>query len=569
MKVILKNILILSALVIAGAGNLHAREGEHASPSEANLRVPLDIPLFLSGNFGELRPNHFHSGIDFKTQQKTGFAVHCAADGYVSRIVVSPWGFGRAVYVTHPDLGLVTVYGHLESFASKIDRPVRDRQYEAENFTIDTQFEPGEITLSRGEILGHSGNAGSSGGPHLHMDVRDAITEYALDPLAYYHCYLKDDVRPEVRAIALYPREGLVDGASRPVYHSGANISAPFTAWGRVVPAIKAYDKMTGTTNIYGIKYMTLLCDGDTLYHRVIDHVDFDRTRAVNTLAEYADVVDAKSWNMITEIPDANPLPDMVSASGDGSLYIDSEREYKLQFILRDEHGNTTRVPFSIMGSRADIPIPAGNDELTLHDRDNTIVADDGTTAFIPAGTLYGDKFINIVTGGIPSDEYLSRQYSIGDPHIPLAGNITITLPLTASRGNIEPARYTMVRLEAGKKPAAVTATYLPGGLMQARVNRFGTYAVTIDTVAPKITPVTPEKWKLNGRIVYKIKDELSGIDNYRGEINGKWAMFEYDGKTGTLSYKIDPARAGKGPYTIKLTVTDAAGNTTTHSKRL
>jgi murein DD-endopeptidase MepM/ murein hydrolase activator NlpD len=151
------------------------------------LHRPLNIPPVLSGNFGELRSNHFHSGIDFKTQGRTGFKIHCAADGYVSRILVSPWGFGRAVYVTHPELGLVTVYGHLESFSSKINKIVVEEQYRRETFRIDMEFKEGEIPVKKGEVIALSGNAGSSGGPHLHMDVRDLATGDALDPMNYFN----------------------------------------------------------------------------------------------------------------------------------------------------------------------------------------------------------------------------------------------------------------------------------------------------------------------------------------------------------------------------------------------
>lgn len=169
-----KRTLLLSAFIVSistvNADNL---------PS---LAKPLDIPLILSGNFGELRNNHFHSGLDFKTQGRIGFPVHSAADGYVSRVVVSPWGFGRAVYITHPELGITTVYGHLDSFSPAIDRRVRDIQYEREQFSVDLSFKPGEIPVTKGERIATSGNAGSSGGPHLHMDVRDTESEDPLDP---------------------------------------------------------------------------------------------------------------------------------------------------------------------------------------------------------------------------------------------------------------------------------------------------------------------------------------------------------------------------------------------------
>lgn len=544
--------------------------GQPRRASVPSLRVPLDIPLLLSGNFGELRMNHFHSGVDFKTQGRTGLPVYCAADGYVSRVVVSPWGFGRAVYVTHPTLGLTTVYGHLESFATRIDTPVRNRQYETESFRIDTQFEPGQIEVRRGELLGRSGNAGSSGGPHLHMDVRDAVTEHALDPLVYYRDAVKDDVRPEIRGIALYPRDGgMVDGGTKPVYHAGQQLGAQFTAWGHVTPAIKAYDRMTGTTNIYGVRRMTLTCDGDTVFNRVLNHIDFDRTRAVNTMVEYADVIDANSWYMITEQPEARPLSDIITTpGGDGSLYIDSERVYRLEFTVEDTHGNLTRQPFTIKGVKAAIPPRAGNGELIMRDRDNTISADDGATAAIPTGMLYNDEIIGLTSTPSTSASYVSRLYKVGDTHIPLAGNITLTVPLTNGDMHPDKRQYTMVRIAKGK-PSAVESEYIPGGTMQAKVNRFGTYAIMIDTVAPKITPVAPEKWSARGKITYKISDNLSGIDTYRGEIDGKWIMLEFDGKIGTLSYKIDRKRVAAGRRRVTLTVTDAAGNRSTHTYKI
>ncbi len=536
---------------------------QRATAEQADLRVPLDIPLLLSGNFGELRSNHFHSGLDFKTQGQTGLPVYCAADGYVSRVLVSPWGFGRAVYVTHPELGLVTVYGHLQSFATRIDNPTRDRQYAQETFSIDIEYNPGEIPVRRGELLGRSGNAGSSGGPHLHMDVRDAATGHALDPLEYYGKYLKDNVAPEVRAIALYPREGVVGGQQKPAFHSGPHLKDSFTAWGRVVPGIKAYDKMTGTTNIYGIKRMTFLVDGDTIYRRVIDEFDFDSSRAVNTLVEYGDVVRDKSWNMITEQPDSRPLEGMVTTRGDGSLMIDEERDYKCEFILEDHYGNRTRVPFTIVGKRSRIPVPEGDGRLLSFDR-RYIIDEEGAIVDIPSGSLYRDHLFTLNRVDPAPDGTYAALYEIGSPEEPLARNISISIPVD-NDVIADKRKYCMVRY-TGLKPSAVESTYRDGR-MEAGVNRFGNYSVMVDSVAPKVVPQQPEKWAQRGAVSYKISDNLSGIATYRGEIDGKWALMELDGKTGTLSFKIDRKRWGSGRHKIVLTVTDACGNTTTSTR--
>ncbi|MDE7091982.1 MAG: M23 family metallopeptidase, partial [Muribaculaceae bacterium] len=230
-----------------------------AQKGHPSVGRPLDIPAVFAGNFGELRPNHFHSGLDFKTQGRTGLPIRAIDDGYVSRCLVSPWGFGRAIYIVHPETGLTSVYGHLESFASKIDDIVRDAQYQNETFSIDLDFEPNEIPVKRGEIIALSGNAGSSGGPHLHMDIRDTATGDALDPMEFYRQYVNDNVAPEVRQIGLYPvpDKGVVDGSANGKALVPAEFSKGFTAWGKVTPGINAYDRMSGTSNIYGVKYLT------------------------------------------------------------------------------------------------------------------------------------------------------------------------------------------------------------------------------------------------------------------------------------------------------------------------
>jgi hypothetical protein len=166
--------------------------------SRGEMISPLKIPLLMSANFGELRPNHFHSGIDLKTQGRIGLPVYAMDDGYVSRVVVSPWGFGRAVYINHSS-GLTTVYGHLDRFAPFIDEIVRRQQYEQEDFSIDCEFAEGEIPVAQGNIIGYSGNSGSSGGPHLHLDIRDTDTQDPMDPQEWLSPLITDDVAPEVR----------------------------------------------------------------------------------------------------------------------------------------------------------------------------------------------------------------------------------------------------------------------------------------------------------------------------------------------------------------------------------
>lgn len=523
-----------------------------------SLARPLDIPLILSGNFGELRSNHFHSGLDFKTQGKTGYAIRCSDDGYVSRVLVSPWGYGRAIYVTHPTTGLTTVYGHLESFATKIDRPVRAEQYRQESFRVDLTFAPGQIPVKKGEIIGRSGNSGSSGGPHLHYEVRDTKSEYVLDPMPYFKQYITDKVAPEVRSLALYPRHGLVDGTSKGAYRSSKTLAQPFTAWGEVVAGIKAYDRMSGTTNIYGIRQLTLTVDGKEVYRRTVDHVDFHRTRAINTIIDYPDLINSKSWIMTTYVPQSMPLSDIITASSDGIITIDEERDYQCEWTMIDAHGNRSSASFVIQGRRSDIPTLKRKGDLFKWNGVNTITHELYSAKF-PAETFYDD--IYFTSSAIASSAYCSPIVTLGSPDVALSGNYSLSISITADTV-VDKAKYCLVRINGSKK-SAVDATYSEGRI-SASVNRLGSYAVTTDTKAPIVKPLRPERWKRNGAIVYKISDNLSGIKDYRCTIDGKWVLIEYDGKTGRLSYRPEAGRVAKGKkHTVKLIVTDACGNAT------
>ena len=545
-----RHILVLVACAaISGA----AKELPH-------LHSPLAIPLTLSGNFGELRANHFHSGLDFKTNGRIGYKIYCADDGYVSRVTVSPWGFGRAIYVTHPASGLTTVYGHLDSFAGKIDTPVRTKQYERETFSIDLEFAPGEIPVEKGEVIAISGNAGSSGGPHLHMDVRDTATGDALDPMPYFRDRITDNVAPEVRQVAVYPKPDghVVTAKGRAAYRAPAELGQPVKAWGRVVPGIKAYDRMTGTSNIYGIKYLTLKVDGKEVYRRTIDRVDFGTTRGVNTLVDNADRYNSGAWVMVTEVPDAVPLGDMIATSLPGGvLDINEERDYKCEFLMEDEHGNRSSARFVIRGEKAGIKAkrPAGT--LFRHDGDNGY-SDEGVSVTFPRGTFYDDMYFTLKTEEAANAK--SDTYTVGDPTIPLAGAYDLSIDV-ARDDMADKSKYCMVRLRNGKR-SAVSARYA-NGRMVARPNQLGAYQVVTDTVAPKVAPYQKAQWLKSGKIIYKISDNLSGVETYRGEIDGKYMLFELDGKTGRVSFKLDPARVAKGKrHTVKMTVTDACGNT-------
>jgi len=531
-----------------------------ADDTPASLRLPLDLPPLLAGNFGELRPNHFHSGVDFKTNGRTGYDIHSAADGYVSRVIVSPWGFGRAVYIVHPELGLTTVYGHLSAFCPDIDKRVRNEQYSRQTFDIDLEFAPGDIPVNKGDVIAKSGNAGSSFGPHLHMDVRDTRTGDALDPLRWYGKYFNDKLSPQVNRIALYPvgKKGIVSGIKT---LKPEKFAQGFTAWGDVCPAIEAFDKMNGTANIYGVKYLTLSVDGNVVYRRTIDRFSFDSTKAVNTLANYHSVVSSGRWMMHTYVPPSAPLGDMINSVNGGVVRIDREREYKFVFTLTDHFGNTTTVPFSVYGKKMAVPVGKPKGFVLNYDGSHSYDVD-GLKVVIPKGALYDDMEFNVSRRA--ERRYLSDVFSIGDEGVPVATHIDIEIPLkydTVQQKN----RYVPVRINAKGTPVAVDGEYKDGKI-RASVNRFGKYAVALDTVSPRIVPVNIRNWSKSGTVRIKISDNLAGVAHYRGEIDGKFALFELDGKSATAMFRMDSSRFSRGrTHKLVFVAADAAGNRSTY----
>ena len=284
--------------------------------SAQQLRQPFDFPILLSGNFGELRNNHFHSGIDFKTQGVEGKPIHAVQDGYVSRISVSPWGYGNGLYLTHPD-GTTTVYGHLQRFAPSIARYIKTQQYEQESFNVNLFLDPDQLPVKKGEIVAYSGNTGSSGGPHLHFEVRDTESEEVLDPIEYFKEKITDTRAPKIQGILVCPQsgKGVVNGSNRklelkPVTAKNGKqtITGKIEAWGEIGLAVKAYDYMDNTTNIYGVKDITLRQDSQIIYHSNLNRFAFDETRYLNSYVDYEEWKERRSFYMRSFVEPGNRL---------------------------------------------------------------------------------------------------------------------------------------------------------------------------------------------------------------------------------------------------------------------
>lgn len=531
------------------------------------LRKPMDIPVLLSGNFGELRSNHFHSGIDFKTQGVEGKPIHSVQDGYVSRISVSPWGYGNGLYITHPD-GTTTVYGHLQKFSQKITAYLKEKQYEQESFNVNLSLTPDELPVKEGELVALSGNTGSSGGPHLHFEVRDTETEEPMDPIEYYKDLIKDTQAPKIQGIMVYsmPGKGVVNGSRRklelkPVTAKNGKqtLTGKIEAWGEIGLAVKGYDYMDNTSNIYGIKDITLTADSQVIFHSNLDRFAFDESRYLNSFTDFEEWKEHHSFYIKSFVDPGNRLR-FIESLNRGILTIDEPRTYHLTYQLADAFGNTTRLSIQIEGKEQPIPeVDTENTELFHWWSDNRFGAK-GIRLTIPKGNLYDDLYFRY---SVKED-----STALGATHIlhnkPVAFHKSAKLSLRLQTDTLEnKQQYGIVRLQNGRR--SWTGGVYRNGWVDADIKEMGSYTLGQDLVPPTITPLNPATWVSKQAIALRLSDNLSGVQTYRGEIDGQYVLFEMNSKS-VITYHFDKERLARGKHTLKLVVTDACGNQSTYT---
>jgi murein DD-endopeptidase MepM/ murein hydrolase activator NlpD len=260
-----------------------------------DFRLPLDIPMQLSGNFGELRPNHFHAGFDFKTNQREGLNVYAVFDGYVSRIKISTYGYGKAIYITHPN-GFTTVYGHLQRAVGTIEDKIKEAQYKEESYEVELFLKPGELVVKKGDIIALSGNTGGSEGPHLHFEFRETATEKIVNPFFFgYDQFIKDTKKPIVTSLMVYPldAESVANRSQRPInlglslQKDGTFISEKVQARGKIGFGINAYDLDDASYNANGTYKTSLISNGKTLFNYQFDEMSFEEGRFINAMIDY------------------------------------------------------------------------------------------------------------------------------------------------------------------------------------------------------------------------------------------------------------------------------------------
>lgn len=534
------------------------------SLSAQQYRSPLNIPLFLSGNFGELRNNHFHSGIDLKTQSVINKPVYAIEDGFISRINISPSGYGLAIYVNHPKTGHTSLYAHLNKFPDYIEKYIKEEQYKKEVFRIDIKPDAAKFPVKKGDIIAYSGNSGSSGGPHVHFEIRDTKSENILDALAYYKDQIADNVAPDIRGVAIYPANGLgmVNGSANPTRldikktKKGTELALPaIKAWGTIAFGVKAYDRMTKTANIYGVKIVRLFVDDKLVFKSDIKSFSFGDTRMLNSFVDFSDWRNRKSFFMKSFIEPGNTLP-FYEAKGNGYVDINENRTYNIRYELEDLYGNTSRYAFAVIGEIQKIVPPM---VCSLHmpwDHSNQFVRND-FSLMIDKGNLYSDVCFDFRQN--VSNAYNSDIYTVNSTPIPLHKNGTMRIKIK-NDSIANKKQYGIVQVNA-KADSWIGGSY-SNGFLQTSINELGKkYAIATDKTPPTISPVEEKLWTKQSAIKVRLSDNFSGIESFRGEVDGKFVLFTHDVKSSVYTYKFDDRLTQGKTHQLVFKATDRCGN--------
>lgn len=533
---------------------------------------PMDISPALSASFSELRADHFHSGIDFKTGGAIGKEVKAAAEGYIYRISVSPAGFGNAIYIRHSN-GYSTVYGHLDHFRKDIADYVITQQYEKKNFTITLYPSKDIFPVSQGDLIAWSGNSGGSFGPHLHFEIRESSTENPVNPLLF-NIGVADNMKPGIDKIVIYPvtNNSSVNNShlslSVKTAGTGGNYTlaapAPLVVNGLIGFGIKTTDTFNGSVNKCGIYRIYVEVDSVEIYDFTCDEFSFSESRYINSHIDYSRRIENSEFLHKTWLEPGNKLSMYSGIKNRGLISFTDNKTHKVLIRVSDIKGNSSIVRFSVR-SVASTPVKATEikcNEIIPYGK-TAEFSSDGIRVHFPSTSFYDTVYFTYKYKVRPAN-LLSGIHSVHNESTPIHDLIRISIKPDFIPEGLE-NKMLLVKLSNSH-----TQNYAGGemrfGYISAEVRSFGDYAVSIDTTGPEIKPSFARGANLAGRktITATITDNLSGISSYDGYIDGNWALFEFDAKKNMLTYHTDPGRIKPGTaHKLEMRVTDNRGNTT------
>ena len=516
---------------------------------------PLDLPFSLSGTFGEPRSTHFHAGIDIKTQGKEGWEVKSIAPGHISRIRVSLGGYGKALYLDHPDQ-TSSVYAHLKKFAPRIEAYIKSIQYEKQSYTLHEFPKKGEFAISAGEVIGYSGNTGSSSGPHLHFEIRDTDSQKPLNPLLF-NLPIKDSQRPQIQELFLfYPQKNNTLTHSEFVSLKKVNDSTYHThlikSCGKIGLGLKMFDRQDLSYSRNGIYKARVEINGKTIVRYEFDQLDYSDSKKLLVNLDYPTFIKKRSKILKLFFQNHKPLTFMKYLNNEGLFNIELGKSYLVKVIIEDFSGNSSYIEIYIDGTKKKIPNKKLEGKLIEPRLDYTLTLNDKELYF-PKKTFFENAIIQI--------EEAKNSINIGPNLFPFDNPYEIQFK-TNEEDSIK-LRQTFIAKKTEKKISFLPTT-LDKGHWKTKVKDMGNFTLARDSVAPKISPSNfkTNQWLSKFKFMkVKISDDFSGIKSYKGSINGQWVLFEYEPKRNLLTYDFSDKVFEQAKHELELEVEDNVGN--------
>lgn len=528
------------------------------------FRTPLDIPINLSGTFGELRPNHFHSGIDIRTNNVEGLPVYAAADGYVSRIKVGIFGYGKAIYITHPN-GYTSVYGHLQKYEGKIEEYIKNLQYKEKNYEVETYLYPTVFPVKKGDIIAYTGNSGGSGGPHLHFEIRDTYSEKIINPMAFgMNKLIKDDKAPEVSSVMVYPMNDstMVNKSNAPIaltllkQPDGTYLSNKVFTNGKVGFAVNTYDLLTNIYNKNGVYKVQTFLNGSPHFGYEFDTFAFDESKHINYF------IDFKKYKLLKQrfqklfIKEPYSLSLVQNNKKTAGVHVKKNNSYNYKIEVSDFHGNKTIVNVPLEYKDEIITPKTVTGKYNIKAKNDYNFEFETSSVYFPPNLFYENCSINMEEKNgvlILDANYEAMQSSM-------------TISFDVSKLSAEEQKKAFVAGVNGYQ-LEYNSSFRKGTTITAKIKSFGKYKIALDTVPPRVyNPNFIEGSNISKLTTLSIfiSDALSGIESFNAYINGEWVLMEYDYKTKKLTHTISDGKVKTGTNEFKLIVTDKLNNSTT-----